>query len=195
MLAHSQGSLLNASQLAGSLAVDGKTVAKYLDLMVDLMLVRRLPPLHANVRKRLVKSPKTYIRDSGIVHQLLRLEDSHGVQGHPIVGMSWEGFVLETLIDTAPDRTHASFYRTATGVEIDLTLELPNGRLWAIEIKRSLAPRIEKGFRTALDDLRPDKAYLVYPGAERYPAGAALRCAVPAPSGPARARSARRCRE
>jgi predicted AAA+ superfamily ATPase len=171
MLAHGQGSLLNAASLAGALAVDGKTVAKYLDLMVDLLLVRRLPPFHANVRKRLVKSPKTYVRDSGIVHTLLRLDDEDSVLGHPVAGMSWEGFVVETLIRAAPERTQASFYRTATGVEIDLILELPGNRLWAIEIKRGLAPKVEKGFRVALADLQPDKAFLVCSGEERYPKG------------------------
>lgn len=171
MLAHGQGGVLNAASLARSLGVDGKTVAKYLDLMVDLLLVRRLPPFHANVRKRLIKSPKTYIRDSGIVHTLLRLDDEDSVLGHPVAGMSWEGFVVETLIRAAPDRTQASFYRTATGVEIDLVLELPGNRLWAIEIKRSLAPKVEKGFRVALADLGLDRAFLVYPGEERYPKG------------------------
>ena len=171
MLAHSQGSLLNAANLARALAVDGKTVAKYLDLMVDLLLVRRLPPLHANLGKRLVKSPKTYVRDSGILHTLLRLDDEDGVLGHPVAGTSWEGFVIEALLRAAPDRTQASFYRTATGVEIDLVFELPGSQRWAIEIKRGVAPTVEKGFRVALDDLRPDKAFLVYSGEERYPRG------------------------
>jgi predicted AAA+ superfamily ATPase len=171
MLAHGQGTLLNAANLARALAVDGKTVAKYLDLMVDLLLVRRLPPFHANVGKRLVKSPKTYVQDSGLVHTLLRLDDEHSLLGHPVAGMSWEGFVIETLIRAAPDRTQASFYRTATGVEIDLVLELPGNRLWAVEIKRGLAPKVEKGFRVALADLKPDKAFLVCSGQERYPKG------------------------
>ncbi len=171
MLAHGQGSLLNAANLARALAVEGKTVAKYLDLMVDLLLVRRLPPLHANVGKRLVKSPKTYVRDSGIVHTLLRLDDEDSVLGHPVAGMSWEGFVIETLIRAAPDRAQASFYRTATGVEVDLILELPGNRLWAIEIKRGLAPKVEKGLRVALADLKPDKAFLVSSGDERYSKG------------------------
>lgn len=171
MLAHGQGSLLNAANLARALAVEGKTVAKYLDLMVDLLLVRRLPPLHANVGKRLVRSPKTYVRDSGIVHTLLRLDDEDSVLGHPVAGMSWEGFVIETLIRAAPDRAQASFYRTATGVEVDLILELPGNRLWAIEIKRGLAPKVEKGLRVALADLNPDKAFLVSSGDERYSKG------------------------
>ena len=172
MLAHSQGGLLNASQLAGSLAVDGKTIAKYVDLMVDLLLVRRLQPIHANVRKRLVKSPKIYLRDSGILHALLGIPDLDYLLGHPIAGASWEGFAIETLIGAAPNRlSPPGFYRTATGVEIDLILEVPGPRRWAIEIKRGLAPRIGKGFRVALDDVKPERAFVVYGGDDRYPLG------------------------
>lgn len=169
MLAHLQGGLLNASQLAGSLAVDGKTIAKYVDLMVDLLLVRRLRPIHANVRKRLVKSPKIYLRDSGILHALLGIPNLDALLGHPVAGASWEGFVIETLIRAAPNGwTSPGFYRTATGVEIDLILELPGPRTWAIEIKRGLAPRVGRGLRVALDDLKPDRAFIVYGGEDRY---------------------------
>lgn len=171
MLAHAQGSVLNAAELARSLAVDGKTVARYLDLMVDLLLVRRLTPFHANVGKRLVKSPKTYIRDSGLVHTLLRLDTLDQVLGHPISGMSWEGHVVESLLRAAPARSRASFYRTAAGAEMDLVLELPGDRLWAVEIKRGVAPKLEKGFHNALDDLQPSEAFVVYSGTERYPKG------------------------
>ena len=174
MLAHRQGTLLNAAEIAGSLAVDGKTVAKYLDLMVDLLLVRRLPPYHANVGKRLVKSPKTYVRDSGLVHTLLRLDDENAVLGHPIAGMSWEGHVIENLLRAAPERTQASFYRTSAGAEIDLVLELPGDHLWAIERKRGVAPKLEKGSRIAIEDLKPQKSFLVYSGKERYPKGEGL---------------------
>ena len=174
MLAHRQGTLLNAAEIAGSLAVDGKTVAKYLDLMVDLLLVRRLPSYHANVGKRLVKSPKTYVRDSGLVHTLLRLDDENAVLGHPVAGMSWEGHVIENLLRAAPERTQASFYRTSAGAEIDLVLELPGDRLWAIEIKRGVAPKLEKGSRIAIEDLKPQKSFLVYSGKERYPKGDGL---------------------
>lgn len=174
MLAHAQGGLHNAAELARALAVDGKTVARYLDLMVDLLLVRRLPPYFANVRKRLVKSPKVYVRDSGLVHTLLRLDDLDALLGHPVAGASWEGFVIETLLGAAPERTQASFYRTATGVEVDLVLELPGNRLWTIEIKRGLAPKVELGLRQALEDLRPERAFLVYSGDERYPKGGGI---------------------
>jgi len=153
----------SSESLAGRIA--------YLDLMVDLLLVRRLPPYVANVRKRLVKSPKVYVRDSGLVHTLLRLDDLDDLLGHPVAGASWEGFVIETLLRAAPERTQASFYRTATGVEVDLVLELPGNRLWAIEIKRGPAPKVEPGLRQALDDLHPECAFLVYAGDERYPKG------------------------
>ena len=171
MLAHRQGATLNAAELARALAVDGKTVAKYLDLMVDLLLVRRLQPLHPNVGKRLTKSPKAYVRDSGLVHSLLRLETLEDVLGHPVAGGSWEGHVIETLVGVAPPRTQASHYRTATGVELDLVLDLPGGERWAIEIKRSSAPKVEKGLRTAIEDVRPSRAFIVYGGAGRYPKG------------------------
>ncbi|MDE0343066.1 MAG: ATP-binding protein [Deltaproteobacteria bacterium] len=169
MLAHLQGGILNASQIARSLAVDGKTVARYLDLFVDLLLVRRLPSFHANVSKRLVKSPKVYVRDSGIVHTLLRLNDRDAVLGHPIAGGSWEGFVLENLLGVAPGRVQSSFYRTAAGAQIDLVLQMPGGALWAVEIKRGLAPRLDRGFHHAREDLKPDRSFVVYPGIERYP--------------------------
>lgn len=124
MLAHNQGTLLNASQLANSLAVSAPTVTGYIGLLVDLLLVRRLSPFHANVKKRLVKSPKTYIRDSGLAHALLGIETHDELLGHPVVGASWEGFVIENLLAVAPRRVRASFYRTARGAEIDLLLEL-----------------------------------------------------------------------
>ena len=169
MLAHLQGSTLNAAQLARGLAVDGKTVARYLDLLVDLLLVRRLSPLCPNVGKRLVKSPKVYVRDCGIVHTLLGLDDRDAVLSHPVAGGSWEGFVLENLLGTAPERVKPWFYRTAAGAEIDLVLELPGGKLWAIEIKRGLSPKLDKGFHHAREDLSPERAFVVYSGNDRYP--------------------------
>jgi len=169
MLAHGQSTLLNGAQLARGLAVDGKTVARYLDLLVDLLLVRRLAPWHANIRKRLVKSPKVLVRDSGLVHALLGIGDREALLGHPVVGMSWEGFVTETLINAAPDRTVPSFYRTGAGAEIDLLLDIPGHGLWAVEIKSGLSPRLEKGFHHARADLQPDHCFVVYAGEERYP--------------------------
>ncbi|GAB1458227.1 ATP-binding protein [Thauera sp.] len=169
MLAHQQGGLLNAAALARALAVDGKTVASYLDLLVDLLLVRRLPPWHANIGKRLVKSPKVYVRDSGLVHALLGIEEPETLLGHPVAGGSWEGMVIESLVAAAPAGSQAHFFRTAAGAEIDLLLSLPGRRKpWAIEIKRSLAPRLERGFHLASESIRPERSFVVYAGSERY---------------------------
>ncbi len=169
MLAHHQSGLLNAAEFARALGVDGKTVAAYLDLLVDLLLVRRLEPWHANAGKRLVKSPRVYVRDSGLVHTLLGLATLEDVLGHPVAGASWEGFVIETMIAAAPEGTRANFYRTAAGAEIDLLLTLPGGALWAIEVKRSLAPTLERGFHQACADLKPERRIVIYPGSESYP--------------------------
>ena len=169
MLAHNQSTLLNAATLARGLGVDGKTIARYLDLLVDLLLVRRLPAWHRNVGKRLVKSPKVHVRDSGVTHALLGLTNKEQLLGHPVVGQSWESFVVESLLVVTPQGTEARFYRTSAGAEIDLVLTLPGGELWAIEIKRSSAPTLEKGFHFACADLRPKRRFVVYPGPERFP--------------------------
>ena len=169
MLAHSQGDILNAANLARALAVDGKTVARYLDLLVDLLLVRRLPPWHKNANKRLVKSPKLYVRDSGLVHALLRLATVDDILGHPVIGGSWEGFVIESLIAAAPEGSEAHFYRSAAGAEIDLILTLPGDIDWAIEIKRGSAPKLERGFFHACADVAPARRFVVYGGPERFP--------------------------
>ena len=174
MLAHCQGGLLNASRLAASLGVSGRTVGRYLDLMVDLLLVRRLQPWASNIGKRLVRSPKVYIRDSGILHALLHIRDLDELLGHPVAGTSWEGLVLETLIGIAPRGTAPFFYRTAAGAEIDLLLELPGGRRWAFEMKRSLAPKPSRGFRNACEDLQPQRRIIVYPGEETFPVGGGI---------------------
>ncbi len=171
MLAHVQGGLLNASEFGRGLGVDHKTVAGYVDLLVDLLLVRRLQPWHANVGKRLVKSPKVYIRDSGLVHALLGLGDLDAVLGHPVAGGSWEGLVVETVAGLLPAGGDAFFYRTAAGAEIDLLLCVPDGRLWAVEVKRAMAPKVGRGFHAACADLAPDRRFLVYPGSERIPLG------------------------
>jgi hypothetical protein len=168
MLAHQQGGLFNASVLARSLALDTRTVNRYIDLLVQMFLVRRLEPWHANLGKRLTKSPKLYVRDSGLLHALLGLSDEERLLGHPGVGASWEGFVLENLITVAGPNASAYFYRTSAGAEIDLLLHWPDGETWAIEVKRSLSPKIERGFHVACEDLKPSRQYVVYPGAESF---------------------------
>lgn len=168
MLAHHQGGLLNTAQFARNLGVDVKTASGYFDLLVDLMLVRRLLPWHANLGKRLVKSPKVYVRDSGLVHTLLNIPDKETLLAHPVVGQSWECFVIENLLVCAANKVQGHFYRTSGGAEIDLLLSWPDGSLWAIEIKRSLSPKVEKGFHAACADLAPVRKFVVYPGIERY---------------------------
>lgn len=169
MLAHNQAQILNLASLARGLAVDGKTVASYLDVLVDLLLVRRLPAWHRNIGKRLVKSPKVYVRDNGIAHALLGIRDKEALLGHPVVGQTWESFILETLITTSPDEAEAHYFRTSNGTEIDLLLSLPKDELWAIEVKRSSAPKLERGFHSACADVKPHKRFVVYPGTERFP--------------------------
>lgn len=168
MLAHHQGGLLNTAQFARNLGVDAKTAAGYLDLLVDLLIVRRLPAWHANLGKRLVKSPKVYVRDSGLVHALLGIADKEMLLAHPVVGQSWECFVIENLLNSAEGKAQGYFYRTSGGAEIDLLLAWPDNSLWAIEIKRSLTPKLERGFHAACDDLAPTRKFVVYPGQERY---------------------------
>ncbi len=170
MLAHNQGTVLNASKLAGGLSVSAPTVTSYVSLLVDLLLVRRLPPYHANVGKRLIKSPRTYVRDSGLLHALLGIGDGNDLAGHPVVGKSWEGFAIESLLAAAPEHAQAGFYGTAAGAEIDLVLELggKNG-LWAIEIKLGLTAKPTRGFYNSMEDLQPKKAFVVHSGNDRYP--------------------------
>ncbi|MCY4017549.1 MAG: ATP-binding protein [Gammaproteobacteria bacterium] len=174
MLAHRQGSLLNVSTLARALETSARSIGRYIDLFADLMLLRRLPPLHANVGKRLVKSPKTYVRDSGLVHSLLGISSLEELAGHPVIGESWEGFVIETLLGQLPWPTQASFYRTVTGAEIDLVLDFPGGQRWAIEIKRSLSAKVSRGFHMALADIAPSRAFVVHAGDDRYPLSKAV---------------------
>ena len=174
MLAHEQAALLNASRLAASLMISAQTVTRYIDLLVDLLLVRRLRPFHINAGKRLVRSPKVYVRDSGIVHALLGVGDYLALAGHPVAGASWEGFAIENLIAAAPGRTTASFYRSAAGAEIDLVLEILGHGRWAFDIKRSRQGKPEKGFYVAVQDLKPDRQFLVNSGSERYPITGAL---------------------
>ncbi len=171
MLAHFHGQLWNASKIAASLGVTAPTAKHYLDTLQDTFMVRVLPPFAANLKKRLVKSPKVYLRDSGLLHALLRIGDTDQILGHPIAGASWEGWVIEQALAIDGGRSGACFYRTAAGAEIDLVLERPHGRRLAFEIKLGSAPSPSRGFWSGLDDLKPSAAFVVYPGTERYPLG------------------------
>jgi predicted AAA+ superfamily ATPase len=169
MLAHRQGAPLNVAELARGLGIDVRTTNRYLDLLVDLFMLRRLQPWHANVGKRLVKTPKIYLRDSGVLHALLSIGTVDTLLSHPVLGMSWEGFVIESLLSAIPHGTEPYFFRSSGGAEIDLLLDLPGGERWAIEIKRSLTPQPGKGFHAACADTNPSRKFLVYPGTARFP--------------------------
>ena len=169
MLAYEQAQMLNAARLAASLGVSGQTIARYLDLLCDLLLVRRLQPWAKQSSKRLVKAPKVYVRDSGVVHALLGLGSQRDLMAHPVVGGSWEGWIIENLLACAPPNTEASYYRTAVGAEIDLLLELPGGKLWAIEIKRSSSPTVSRGFHLACDDIAATRRIVVSSANAQFP--------------------------
>ena len=170
MLAHSQGSIINASQLSRSLMLSAKSVTSYVDLFTDLLLVRKIPPYFANIKKRMVKSPKVYIRDSGLLHGLLGIRDFENLLGHPIIGNSWEGFVLENLINCSPVGTKSSFYRTSGGAEVDLVLELPGKQApWVFEVKHGIIGKPNKGFYYAVEDINPEKSFVVHKGKDSFP--------------------------
>ncbi|MDP1953632.1 MAG: ATP-binding protein [Polaromonas sp.] len=169
MLAYEQAQMLNAARLAASLGVSGQTIARYLDLLCDLLLVRRLEPWARQSSKRLVKAPKVFVRDSGVVHALLGLGSQHDLLAHPVVGGSWEGWIIENLLACAPPQTQASYYRTAVGAEIDLLLELPGNKVWAIEIKRSSAPTVSRGFHLACDDVSATRRIVVSSANTKFP--------------------------
>jgi len=169
MLAHNQGGQFNAAVLANSLDSSRVTTARYLDLMVDLLLVRRLRPWTFNVGKRLVKAPKVYVRDAGVTHALLNIGTYNDLLGHPVVGGSWEGFVIENILSVAPQRVQPFYYRTTGGAEIDLILEFGPDERWAIEIKRSSAPSLSKGFHISCEDIKATRKFVVYGGQDRFP--------------------------
>ena len=169
MLAHNQGQIHNAAALARGLEVNGVTIARYLDLMVDLLLVRRLPQWTSNLGRRLVKAPKVYVRDSGICHALLGIETMDELLGHPVIGGSWEGYVIENIISALPRRASYGYYRTSGGAELDLVIDVGAGEIWAVEVKRSSAPTVSKGFHSACEDLRPARKLVVHAGKESFP--------------------------
>ncbi|WMJ10142.1 ATP-binding protein [Nitrosomonas sp. sh817] len=169
MLAHSQGTNINASKLASNIEVSSVTVARYIDLLVDLLLIRKIQPYTANIKKRLVKSPRIYVRDSGITHALLNIGSYNDLLGHPVVGKSWEGFVIENIASVLPPRVRSYYYRTAGGAEIDLVLEFGVNERWAIEIKKGTSLSLGRGFHEACEDIKPQKKFVIYAGKDRFP--------------------------
>jgi uncharacterized protein len=169
MLAHYHGNQVNLSEIGRSLEVSHTTIKNYLDLLTDFYMVRQLPPWSGNIKKRLVKTPKIYIRDSGILHSLLQVPDIDALLSHPIIGASWEGFVVENIISQLEESWECYYYRTATGAEIDLVLQTPDNEIWAVEIKRSIAPKITRGFYEACKDIKATRKWVVNANNERYP--------------------------
>lgn len=171
MLAHLQGENVNISTLAGNLDIDPKTTGNYIDIFTDLLLIRRLLPWHQNVKKRLVKSPRLYIRDSGILHQLLGISNYESLLSNPIIGKSFEGFVIENIFSVLPKGLDAYYYRTSAGAEIDLILKFPNNEIWAIEIKHSLVPKIKPGFYQSAKDIQATQKFVIYSGSDQFSIG------------------------
>ena len=172
MLAHWHGQQVNLSSLGKSLVVDHKTIRFYLVILTDFYMIRQLQPWSGNTKKRLVKSPKIYIRDTGLLHRLLNIVDFDSLLGHPAIGNSWEGFVIENILNNLSDKWQYSYYRTSSQAEIDLVLEGPNQQVWAEEIKRSSAPKVSKGFHMGCEDIKATKKFVVYSQQDRYPIAA-----------------------
>ena len=169
MLSHYHGNQVNLSELGRSLEISHTTVKNYIDLLTDFYMIRQLQPWSGNLKKRLVKSPKIYIRDSGILHNLINISNMESLFSYPLLGASWEGFVVENIIQQLDNRYQYSYYRTATQVEIDLVIETPNHEVWAIEIKRNSAPKLGRGFFEACADIKATHKWLVYSGTDQYP--------------------------
>jgi hypothetical protein len=172
MCAHVHGQVLNSSKLGESLGVSHHTVRSYLDLLEQTYVMRALPPFSANLKKRLTKSPKIFIRDSGLLHALHGITTFNDLLRHPVYGASWEGYVVENILSLAAD-WKASFYRTSSGNEMDLVLDKGRLRI-AVECKASSTPEITRGFRQALTDLQVTEAWVIAPVREAYPAGAGI---------------------
>lgn len=168
MLAHLQGEQVNYSKLAANLEIDGKTVTNYIDILTDLLLVRRIEPWFTNVKKRLIKSPRYYVRDSGILHRLLGIDRYDTLLSNPILGKSWEGFVVENIHSVLPLFAETYFYRTAAGAEVDLVIKMPNGAIWAVEIKHGVAPKIGKHYSQTCDDVGATHKFIVYGGDDEF---------------------------
>ena len=171
MLAHLQGETINTSKLATNLEVRRATINHYVDILTDLLLVRRVEPWHTNIKKRLVKSPRYYVRDSGILHRLLGIADYNALLSNPILGKSWEGFVVENIHSVLPRLAETYFFRTAAGAEIDLVIKMPNAEVWAVEIKHGVAPKLGKHYSQTCDDVGATHKYVVYGGDDEFPVG------------------------
>ncbi|MEM9986676.1 MAG: DUF4143 domain-containing protein, partial [Bacteroidota bacterium] len=169
MLAHLQGQQVNLSALGKSLEVSHPTIRSYLDILTDLYMVRQLQPWAGNTKKRIVKSPKVFIRDTGLLHSLLGLPEFEDLLGHPVLGYSWEGFVIENILAVLPSHWKASYYRSAAQTEIDLVIEKGSSEIWAIEIKRGVSPKTSPGFHRACEDIQATHKLVVYSGRERFP--------------------------
>ncbi len=167
MLAHMHGALWNASKIAAGLGLSAPSVRHYLDILEDTFIVRQLQPYYANIRKRIVKAPKVYIRDSGILHALLGISNRDALLSNPILGSSWEGFILEELVKLHPE-SNFFYFRTHGGAEIDILIQTKGGELWAIEVKYSLKPKPSKGFYNSIRELQCQRAFVIYPGKERF---------------------------
>lgn len=169
MVAHYHGQTWSAVEPARAMGVSAATTRRYLDLLTDALMIRQLQPWHANVGKRQVKSPKVYVRDCGLLHQLFGLVTEKDVLSHPKAGASWEGFVIEQVLATEP-HDGAWFWATHQGAEIDLILQL-DGRLYGVECKRADVPRVTPSIRNGLEDLGLERVVVVYPGAKRFALG------------------------
>ncbi|MDX8412834.1 MAG: ATP-binding protein [Mariprofundales bacterium] len=169
MLAHNNGQQVNYSKLGESLGVSYKTIKSYIDTLTDFYMVRQLQPWSGNTKKRLVKAPKLYLRDSGLMHRLLNITDFESLLGHPVIGASWEGYVVEQILHQRSDKWCSSFYRTSAQAEIDLILEGPGQEVWAIEVKRSLAPTLSKGFYYGCEEINATQKFVIYPGGDCFP--------------------------
>ena len=168
MISHHHGNLWNASSISNALGVSSPAISRYLDILCDTFIVRQLAPFSTNLKKRLVKTPKVYVRDSGLLHALLGIHNHEQLQGHPVVGASWEGMIIEQILSILPNGVAPYFYRTSAGAEVDLLLVPRSGPPLPVEIKYSCSPKVSIGLRSVMEDLKCDRGFIVYPGDEAY---------------------------
>ena len=169
MLAHSNAQQVNYSKLGESLGVSYKTIKSYIDTLTDFYMVRQLQPWSGNTKKRLVKAPKLYLRDSGLALRFIMISDYESLLGNPVIGAGWEGYVVENILSELSDMWRSSFYRTSAQLEADLVLEGPGKQVFAVEIKRSTAPTVSKGFHYACHEVGATHKVVIYPGNENFP--------------------------